>query len=170
MKKNVLLVLTLLLLVALGGCKAGSSKVAVVDMNRVYENAPMAQAGQQYLEALAEEGKKEIEALQAEMQANANDDSKVEEIGLKLKALLGSFRDKLNSERERVGMLLEEALQNSLQDYRVANSYDILVYKEASPTFDESIDVTEGIIEVVSQIEFDFSEQDEATELIENPE
>src|SRR6218665_3261446 len=117
MKKRAVLFLTVMSMLVLAGCNQPAKNtpvVGVVDMTRVYEESTAAKAGQEYLENLAADARKEFEGMQAEMK-NAQGN---EEATQKMHASITDLRNRINAAQQRVMVALDENLKSVMQKYR----------------------------------------------------
>ncbi|MBL3581600.1 OmpH family outer membrane protein [Oleidesulfovibrio alaskensis] len=157
MKKRAVLFLTVMSMLVLAGCNQPAKNtpvVGVVDMTRVYEESTAAKAGQEYLENLAADARKEFEGMQAEMQ-NAQGN---EEATQKMHASITDLRNRINAAQQRVMVALDENLKSVMQKYRAEKGYAILMHKEGVISYDDSVDVTSDIISEMNKLSVTFEE------------
>ncbi|MFV0422828.1 OmpH family outer membrane protein [Oleidesulfovibrio sp.] len=163
MRKHVVLVIVTLIVAAmLSGCNQAaktSPSVGVVDMTRVYEESTAAKAGQQYLETLAEEARKEFEGMQADLKGAEGN----EEATQKVSEAVNDLRNRINAAQQRVMVALDDGLKGVLQAYRTSKGFDVLIHKESAISYSQSIDVTDDIIAELNKVTLDFNDKN-ATE------
>lgn len=157
-KHAVLMIVALAAVAMLSGCNQSaktSPSVGVVDMTRVYEESAAAKAGQQYLESLAEEARKEFEGMQAELQVAEGSEQATQRVH----EAVNDLRNRITAAQQRVMVALDDGLKDVLQSYRISKGYDVLIHKESVISFDQSVDVTDEIITELNKVTLNFDEK-----------
>jgi outer membrane protein len=148
---SVLLAL-IFLLPALTGFFSSGPKLAVVDMQRVMRDSEPARAGGKFLEDLHAGMQEKIQAIEARLEKNPQD----EEAQKELQTVYMTSQQRMQAEQQNVVTLLYDAIQRVMNAYRERNGYELILNAEVAAAFSPALDVTTAVIAEVNKQKVEF--------------
>jgi len=152
MFKNVLkLVLTIAMAAVVAGCQqqtTSGAKVGFVDANKVFKECKAGAEGMEYLKNSSEEFQTKFAEMQKDMAGN-----QTEENTLKFQQALGEYQNKMGAEQNRIVEALQAGFTKTVDEYRKANGYAVILGTEAAISYDESADISDKIIEAMNKMD-----------------
>jgi outer membrane protein len=140
------------LLPALTGFFGSAPKLAVVDMQRVMRDSEPARAGVKFLEDLHAGMQEKIQAIEARLEQNPQDEAAQKE----LQAVYMTSQQRMQAEQQNVVTLLYDAIQRVMNAYREQNGYELILNAEVAAAFSPALDVTTAVIAEVNKQKVEF--------------
>ena len=137
---------------ALTGFFGSAPKLAVVDMQRVMRDSEPARAGVKFLEALHAGMQEKIQAIEARLEKNPQD----EEAQKELQTVYMTSQQRMQAEQQNVVTLLYDAIQRVMNAYREQNGYELILNAEVTAAFSPALDVTSAVIAEVNKQKMEF--------------
>jgi len=147
--------LSMLVLTGCIGSLSNESVIGVVDTARVFRDSDAGKEGFKYLETVQAEMQAKLNILQMKLKK----DPENKKVAQKLQETYLSFQQRIGAEQQKVITLLNDASQRVLDSYRAKNSLLIIISSEATLSYGEAVDITDGVIEELNKekIEFKFN-------------
>lgn len=130
--KKIILSLVSVLLVASGFLEANSAKVAVIDKERVFKDYSLVKEAYKEVYDLEQGTYRIINTAEKEMKDFEEKGKKPEEIEKKRKeiqAIIDAEITKLHNTKETYNEKINTNIQNALEKFAKANSYDLIIDK-----------------------------------------
>ncbi|WP_243544914.1 OmpH family outer membrane protein [Pseudodesulfovibrio tunisiensis] len=155
MKRHVAACLAALLCLSLlAGCNqpSESTKVAVIDETAAFQKNKASMSAMEHLQKIGAPLQQEAEAAYKAMQDNQNEDTVKA-----YKEAMSRFQTALNAEQQRVITLLSQEFDRVLEKYRAEKGYALILSKQAVPSFDKTVDITDEIVAEMDKLNIDLT-------------
>lgn len=165
-KRLSVLLLSLVALVALGGCLDNNDKkdsglaIAVVDQERAYRESKVAKLAVDHLEALSQVLQVELLALQEEAQ-KMEDQEKSQEF---FEEGLAEMQQRFAAEQQMVTIKVTELFEATVDECRKKAEANVVLSADLVLAMDDMSDLTDDVIRIMDEKEVSFDEK-EKTEL-----
>ncbi|MDR1660488.1 MAG: OmpH family outer membrane protein [Desulfovibrio sp.] len=150
--RGTVLLALIFLLPALTGFFSSGPKLAVVDMQRVMRDSEPAKAGVKFLEDLHAGMQEKIQAIEARLEKNPQDEDAQKE----LQTVYMTSQQRMQAEQQNVVTLLYDAIQRVLNAYRERNGHELILNAEVAAAFSPALDVTTAVIAEVNKQKVEF--------------
>lgn len=148
------LALTLAVCFGIAGCDNGdSSRIGVVDLNRLMTESEPGKAGLGYIETRQKALQAKLDEIQDRIEKNPNDEAAMQE----LQTVYAASQQRIQSEGQAVVTRLLEAIQKTVDSFRKENGYAMLLRREALDSLDPALDVTSALMVEVNRLQLDFA-------------
>ncbi len=159
--KKVLLGVTLILALALAGCKTEEQpvepapKVAVLNIGLVFQTSKVSTAAAEYIAGVESELQAQLDAATKELPKDENGGMSDEDM-MKLQPLLAEVQNRYNAEQQMVLSRLNALAMEVVDEYREANNLDVIIRLDQVFSFNPAIDITDKVIEIMDSREISF--------------
>ncbi|MDR1776715.1 MAG: OmpH family outer membrane protein [Desulfovibrio sp.] len=149
---GVALLALFLSLPVLTGFFGSSSKLAVVDMQRIMRDSEPARTGVKFLEDMHAGLQEKIKAIEARLEKDPQDADAQKE----LQTVYMNSQQRMQVEQQNVVTLLYDAIQRVMNTYREQNGYDVILNAEVAASFAPALDVTTAVLAEVNKQKVEF--------------
>ena len=134
---------------------AQGSPLAVVDLNKVFNDSKAAQEGMKILDAVKEQYEPRLKQMQEDMgkkaqagkgQPDAKAEPKEDETSAAFGELISQYQGALNEERGRLSSILDEALGKAMDAVRAKRRIKVVLPKESVAAFDPDAVITDEVL------------------------
>lgn len=140
----------------MGACQdpfsGSSSKVAVVDLNRLITDSNPGKAAKTFLDNMNKQFNDELGKKQAAAQANPKDEKAAQD----LQATYMSLQQRMQTEAQNVNNALLEHVLSAVRKYREQNGLSAVLRSEAALDYDKTLDVTDKVLDEVNKQNIEF--------------
>ncbi len=147
------LLISLLVLASLSLSACGGSKIAVLDPSRVYQESEAGKAALAHLEAVQQDVQKKAESAQAYVPKAAKNN----EVAMGLQHFFLAAQEAMGQAQQETINRMQELVQTSITAYREKNNIAAVFQKESLISMDQSIDITDKVIELMNQTPLSFT-------------
>lgn len=172
MRIRILAISLLLLSLLCAACQQGDNKaasgpsIAVVDVVRVMRDSEPGKAGIKFLEGIQADIQKQLDDIQGKLEK----DRENQELQQQLQTLYMGAQQRMSAEQQNVLSQLQNVVQRTMDEFRKAKGYDVIMSAETVASFDSKLDVTNGVIEAMNAKKINFvSVADKAAPADETP-
>lgn len=144
---------------------AQGSPLAVVDLNKVFNDSKAAQEGMKLLDAVKERYEPRLKQMQESLakkspagqgQPDAKAEPKEDETSAAFGELISQYQGALNDERGRLSAILDEALGKAMDAVRARRGIKVVLPKESVAAFDPDADITEEVLKELDAMNVSF--------------
>ena len=129
------------------------AKIGVVNINRIMVDSDAGRAAGKYMEDMQDTLRKQLTALQA-TQSQGKDEKKADQEALQQE--VQQAYAKLQAEQQNVQNILNDVLHRTVDNYRKANGYSMILFSDVVLSFEKSVDVTSEITQAMNQEKVEF--------------
>lgn len=158
MRIRILAISLLLLSLLCAACQQGDNKaasgpsIAVVDVVRVMRDSEPGKAGIKFLEGIQADIQKQLDDIQGKLEK----DRENQELQQQLQTLYMGAQQRMSAEQQNVLSQLQNVVQRTMDEFRKAKGYDVILSAETVASFDGKLDVTNGVIEAMNAKKVNF--------------
>ena len=133
--------LSLVLVFAVTGC-AATSKIAVVDPARLFQESDPGKAGIDHLKQLEAAMQEQLKTAQGMIEKAPNDEG----LRARFQKTFVGYQQLVNAEQQKVVQQINGLMQKTLEAYRTKNGYSVIMNTEGLLAFDPAADVTKDVL------------------------
>ncbi|MBQ7456407.1 MAG: OmpH family outer membrane protein [Desulfovibrio sp.] len=156
MPRFTLLALSLIVCCFLAACQQGEAqgiqKIGVVNINRLMVDSNAGRAAAKYIENLQDTLRNQLTGLQStgdtEKESKAPDEKIQKEVQMAYATL--------QTEQQNVQNVLNDVLHRTVENFRKANGYTMILFSDVVLSFEESVDVTSQITAAMNKEPIEF--------------
>ncbi len=126
--------------------------VGVVDTARIFRESTPGKNGVNFLEQVQLEMQEELNKLQEAIQK----DPENKELQQSVQAIYMQYQQRIGAEEQNVVNILNDLMLRTIADYRVNKKFLVIVSKEATLAYDNSVDVSSDIIAELNKHDIKF--------------
>lgn len=158
MRIRLLAVSLLLLSLLCAACQQGENKtasgprIAVVDVVRVMRDSEPGKAGIKFLEGIQADIQKQLDDIQAKLEKDRENQA----LQQQLQTVYMAAQQRMGAEQQNVLSQLQNVVQRTMDEFRKAQGYDVIMSAETMASFDAKLDVTNGVIEAMNSQKITF--------------
>ncbi len=160
MKRTIIsLCLTMTCLMVLAACNQQAPSIGVLDEAAAFRDNQAAKAAMEFLKQKSAPLQAEAEKAYKAMQAEEN-----EKTSAAYREAMGKLQSVMSAEQQRVVAMLSEKFNKVIDDYRASKGLTLVVDKKSVLSMDDSVEVTQDIIDAMDKLELDFAAKAEVSE------
>lgn len=159
-RKFLCLTFTLLLCLFSGCGEDSKGGIAVVDSDKAIAESDAGRAAMTHLEKMSFSIQEEIVALQEAIEKAKDEDKEAAQAALQRH--LREAQQEFAAEQQKVFALVDEHVKKTLTDLRAVKNIGVILFTEATIIFDETLDITQEVIDSMNRTPLPFFAQEPA--------
>lgn len=154
MRINILTVLLACACLALPACDNTSKtpKSAVVDLGRLMRESAPGKDGMVFIEAQQKEMQAQLDEIQDRLEKNPQDEAAMQE----LQKVYALSQQRIQTEGQNIAGQILDVVQRTLNNYRAANGYDVILLTDSLAAYDPALDITNAVLAEVNKQKIEF--------------